>query len=88
MRIRIQGSPPLPLFKAWYCPENDSTILDLKTSICDVLPPLRDSSIVAHEISLLLYDFELFDNISLDAVHDGDLIVCVIFDCVLNITLS
>ena len=78
MRIRVQSSPPLSPFKAWYCPQNDNTILDLKTSICDVLPPLRDSNIEAHEISLLLDDFELFDNIPLDAVRDGDLVLCVI----------
>lgn len=87
MRIRVQSSPPLPPFKAWYCPQNDNTVLDLKTSICDVLPPLRDSNVEAHGISLLLDDFELFDNIPLDAVRDGDLVWWVINYSILFVLL-
>ncbi|KAI0751669.1 hypothetical protein C8Q80DRAFT_1268869 [Daedaleopsis nitida] len=75
MRVKIESVAPLPHVKAWFSAHALPTIYDLKTALCTDLNPLKDASIEAQDLLLLLDDFELLDASPIDVVHDGDLIV-------------
>ncbi|CAL1703768.1 unnamed protein product [Somion occarium] len=74
MRIRLQSSPSLPFFKAWFCPKSETSILELKQNICADVQALREADIVAQDVTLLLDDFELLESSPLNVIRDGDLI--------------
>lgn len=78
MRVKLESVAPLPHIKAWFSAHALPTIYDLKTALCTDLNPLKDASIEAHDLLLLLDDFELLDSSPIDVVHDGDLIVYVV----------
>ncbi|KAI0313247.1 hypothetical protein OF83DRAFT_1142260 [Amylostereum chailletii] len=81
MRIRISTSPPLPSLKAWF-PINEKetpeerTVISLKKLLCANVEALRNARVQSYEIALLLDDFDLLDETTLDVLRDGDL-VCI-----------
>ncbi|KAA1465884.1 hypothetical protein DENSPDRAFT_830570 [Dentipellis sp. KUC8613] len=79
MRVKIQASPPLPEIKAWFSLSNlspSSSVAVLKHELCRTLSALRESGVHGHDLILLLDDFELLGETSIDVIKDGDLI-CV-----------
>jgi hypothetical protein len=72
MRIRLSAEEP-PL-KAWFNVESKSNILQLKRAMCKDVHALHDIGVDAPELELLLDDFELLDESSVDVLREGDLI--------------
>jgi hypothetical protein len=77
MRLRILTTPPLPDVKAWFSTlplDPSATVADFKTDICSRIQSLKDARIHADDIALVLDDFDLLNESSIDVVRDGDLI--------------
>ncbi len=83
MRVKIQASPPLPEIKAWFSLSNlspSSSVALLKHELCKTLSTLRESGVHGRDLILLLDDFELLGETSIDIIKDGDMIwyvVCI-----------
>ena len=74
MRIKVESTPPLATFKAWFVVSAASSVQDLKESLCSDIPVLHEQEVTANEITLVLDGFELLDSSSIDVVRDGDLV--------------
>lgn len=77
MRLRIQTCQPLPELKIWFIPDDKNapvTVYDLKESLCQRIPSVKESRLLGHDLGLFLDDFELLDDSPFSAVRDGDLI--------------
>ena len=74
MRVKVEGGPPLPPFKAWFVVPSVSTVSDLKGALCASLPNLVHAHTSPEGITLHLDGFELLDDSPIDVVRDGDLI--------------
>ncbi|TFY63357.1 hypothetical protein EVG20_g6353 [Dentipellis fragilis] len=77
MRVKIQASPPLPEIKAWFSLSNlspSSSVALLKHELCKTLSTLRESGVHGRDLILLLDDFELLGETSIDIIKDGDMI--------------
>ncbi|KAI0092660.1 hypothetical protein BDY19DRAFT_497019 [Irpex rosettiformis] len=74
MRIKVESTPPLTTFKAWFVVSTASTIQDLKESICSDIPALHKLDVDADELTLVIDGFELLDSSPIDVVRDGDLV--------------
>jgi hypothetical protein len=72
MRIRVSSEEPR--LKAWYNLTNAITIGQLKRALCTDLKALNDASTLASELDLLLDDFELLDESSVNVLREGDLV--------------
>jgi hypothetical protein len=72
MRIRLSSEEPH--LKAWYNVSNVTHISQLKKALCADLKALSDGATVASELDLLLDDFELLDESSIDVLREGDLV--------------
>lgn len=74
MRIKVESTPPLTTFKAWFVVSAASNVQDLKESLCSDVPALREHEVAADQIALVLDGFELLDSSPIDVVRDGDLV--------------
>lgn len=76
MRIRVlaESQSGVPQVRSWFNVEQENTVASIKSSLCTSISALREARVQATELVLLLDDFELLDNTTVDILRDGDLV--------------